>query len=59
MLEKYRLADLIKLKNSMGIIDKMQYELMLQTLDHIKIGIDGRAAVILQDASIYLHREVN
>ena len=46
VLEKYRLADLISLRNSIGIIDKMPHELMLKTLDHIKIGLDGRVAVI-------------
>lgn len=46
VLEKYRLAELITLKNSMGIMDRMPYELMLKTLDHIKIGLDGRVAVI-------------
>ncbi|MCB2312338.1 zinc ribbon domain-containing protein [Clostridium tagluense] len=46
VLEKYRLAELIRLKNSMGIIDKMAYVLMLKTLGNIKIGLDGRVAVI-------------
>jgi len=46
VLEKYRLAELIRLKNSMGIIDKMPYELMLKTLDHIKIGLDRTVVVI-------------
>ncbi|MBU3214786.1 hypothetical protein LL033_08180 [Clostridium estertheticum] len=46
VLEKYRLAELIRLKNSVGIIDKMSYELMLKTLDYIEIGLDGKVAVI-------------
>ncbi|MFT5874292.1 MAG: hypothetical protein ACI8WT_003253 [Clostridium sp.] len=46
VLEKYRLAELIRLKNSVGIIDKMPYELMLKTLDYIRRGNDGRVAVI-------------
>jgi site-specific DNA recombinase len=46
VLEKYRLAELIRLKNSMGIIDKMPYELLLKTLDHIKIGLEGTVEVI-------------
>jgi len=46
VIEKYRLADLIRLKNSVGIIDKMSYELMLKTLDHMEVGIDSRVAVI-------------
>ncbi|MBX4268892.1 hypothetical protein [Clostridium estertheticum] len=45
-IEKYRLDELIGLKNSMRIIDKMSYELMLKTLDHFKVGPDGRVAVI-------------
>ncbi|MBW9171212.1 hypothetical protein K2F43_08335 [Clostridium estertheticum] len=46
MIEKHRLAELIRLKNSIGIINKMSYELMLKTLDHIEIGLDDRIAVI-------------
>ena len=46
MIENYRLAELIKLKNSMGIIDKVTYVIMLRTLDHIKIELDGTVAVI-------------
>ncbi|MBZ9621820.1 hypothetical protein G9F71_002930 [Clostridium sp. FP2] len=52
VLEKYRLAELIRLKNSLGTIDKMPYELMLKTLDHIKIGLDGRVAVIFLAGAI-------
>lgn len=45
-LEKYRLVELIRLTKSVGVIDKMPYELMLKTLDHIKMGFDGVAEVI-------------
>lgn len=52
VLKKYRLAELIRLKNSVGIIDKMPYELMLKTLDHIKIGFDGTVEVIFLDGAV-------
>lgn len=45
-LEKYRLVELIRLTKSEGIISKMPYELMLKTLNYIKIDLDGAAEAI-------------
>lgn len=45
-LEQYRLEDLIRLTESIGRIEKMPYELMLKTLDHIEISNDGTVEVI-------------
>lgn len=46
VLEKFGLVELIRLRNGMVLIDKMTYELMLETLDHVKLGFDGIVAVV-------------
>jgi hypothetical protein len=41
MLKAYRAKEMMRLVSETGRIDTMPYELMLKTLDHIEIRIDG------------------
>lgn len=46
VLEKYRVAELIKLTNEIGKIEKLTYELVLKTLDYIEIDNDGKIEIV-------------
>jgi len=46
LLKAYRTRELMRLVEQVGHIDAMPYDLMLKTLDHIEIGIDGELDVV-------------
>ena len=46
VLKAYRTKELIHLVEETRQIETMPYELMLRTLDHIEIGLDGKVEVI-------------
>lgn len=46
VLKAYRARELIRLLDENGYISTMPYELMLKTLDHINIVLDGKLEVI-------------
>ncbi|HNX29458.1 MAG TPA: hypothetical protein PKN87_08640 [Syntrophomonadaceae bacterium] len=45
LMKDYRARELMDLSVKMGRIKRMPYELMLKTLDHFEIGIDGMASL--------------
>src|SRR5690606_13024180 len=45
LLQAYRSRELIRLVQEVGHIETMPYDLMLKTLDHIEIGVDGSIMV--------------
>lgn len=46
LLKAYRTRELMRLVKRVGHIEAMPYDLMLKTLDHIEIGIDGELDVV-------------
>jgi site-specific DNA recombinase len=46
VLKTYRAKELMKLVGEVGVIEELLYELMIQTLSHIEVGIDGQLRVI-------------
>ncbi|NLE27251.1 MAG: recombinase family protein [Clostridiaceae bacterium] len=48
LLQAYRGRELIRLVQEVEYIDAMPYALMLKTLDHIEVGVDGRVETVFQ-----------
>lgn len=46
ILKAYRTKELMRMLEETGYIETMPYELMLKTLDHIEIDIDGKVDII-------------
>lgn len=46
LLKAYRVRELMGLVGKIGIINWMPYELVLKTLDHIEIGMEGELDVV-------------
>jgi hypothetical protein len=46
ILKAYRAKELMKLVGEVGVIEELSYELMIQTLSHIEVGVDGQLRVI-------------
>jgi hypothetical protein len=46
LLKAYRARELMDLSVKIGRINKVPYDLMPKTLDHLKIGIDAMAEVV-------------
>jgi len=46
VLKAYRARGLIRLIEENGHISTLRYELMLKTLDHMEIGLDGKPEII-------------
>ncbi|MHC1720302.1 MAG: hypothetical protein AB9844_06430 [Clostridiaceae bacterium] len=45
-LQEYRAREMVRLLYETGHIDSMPYNLMLKTLDHIEVGLDGSLKVL-------------
>ena len=46
LLKGYRANELIRLIREFGVIEDLSYELMIQILSHIEVGVDGQIRII-------------
>lgn len=46
ILKAYRAKELMRLVGEVGVIEELSYELMIQVLSHIEVGVDGQIRVI-------------
>jgi CobQ-like glutamine amidotransferase family enzyme len=54
ILDTYRAKELMRLIGEVGIIEDLPYELMIQTLSHIEVGVDRQLKVSFLCGTEYL-----
>ena len=46
ILKAYRAKELMRLVGEVGVLEELPYELMIQTMSHIEVGVDGQIRII-------------
>jgi hypothetical protein len=55
----YRVGELIRLLEEVGLIEEASYEFVIRTLSHMEVGFDGDLKVIFLSGTEFVFNENN